>query len=56
MIVASKGRFDRALPKGESTMSADDFMEATLDVWKINPESARRAQHLAPFPWSCHGG
>ena len=31
-------------------MSADDFMEATLDVWKINPESARRVQHPAPFP------
>jgi len=51
VIVASKGRFDRVLPKGrESTMSADDFMEATLDVWKISPESARRVQHPAPFP------
>jgi DNA modification methylase len=51
VIVASKGRFDRVSPKGrESTMSADDFMEATLDVWKINPESARRVQHPAPFP------
>ncbi len=51
VIVASKGRFDRAQSKGrESTMSADDFMEATLDVWKISPESARRVQHPAPFP------
>ena len=58
VIVASKGRFDRALPKGReeaglphvSTLSADDFMEATLDVWKISPESARRVQHPAPFP------
>ncbi len=58
VIVASKGRFDRAQPKGrqeqghphESTLSADDFMEATLDVWKIAPESARRVQHPAPFP------
>ena len=58
VIVASKGRFDRALAKGraelelphESTLSADDFMEATLDVWKIQPESARRVQHPAPFP------
>ena len=51
VIVASKGRFDRVAPKGrESTMSADDFMEATLDVWKISPESARRVQHPAPFP------
>ncbi len=58
VIVASKGRFDRALAKGrverdlphESSLSADDFMEATLDVWKISPESARRVQHPAPFP------
>jgi DNA modification methylase len=51
VVVASKGRFDRAQAKGrESTMSADDFMEATLDVWKISPESARRVQHPAPFP------
>ena len=58
VIVASKGRFDRALAKGReehghphaSTLSADDFMEATLDVWKIAPESARRVQHPAPFP------
>lgn len=59
VIVASKGRFDRARPAREreeramphaSTLSADDFMEATLDVWKIAPESARRVQHPAPFP------
>ena len=51
VIVASKGRFDRPQSKGrESTLSADDFMEATLDVWKIAPESARRVQHPAPFP------
>ncbi|MDH4309473.1 MAG: site-specific DNA-methyltransferase, partial [Acidimicrobiia bacterium] len=58
VIVASKGRFDRAKPKSraaeghphESTLSADDFMEATLDVWRIDSESARRVQHPAPFP------
>jgi DNA modification methylase len=51
VIIASKGRFDRVAPKGrQSTMSADDFMEATLDIWKISPESARRVQHPAPFP------
>jgi site-specific DNA-methyltransferase (adenine-specific) len=51
VIVASKGRFDRAQSKDRrSTMSADDFMEATLDVWKISPESAKRVRHPAPFP------
>ena len=59
VIVASKGRFDRALSAKvreiselphKSTVSADRFMEATLDVWKIPPESARRVDHPAPFP------
>lgn len=58
VIVASKGRFDRAKPKSrasegrphQSTLSADDFMEATLDVWRIDSESARRVNHPAPFP------
>ncbi|MGD9705725.1 MAG: site-specific DNA-methyltransferase [Acidimicrobiia bacterium] len=59
VIVASKGRFDRArtvkqraaegLPH-RSTLLADDFMALTLDVWSIPPESARRVGHPAPFP------
>lgn len=59
VIVASKGRFDRArsvkrreaegLPH-ESTVMTDDFMALTLDVWSIPAESARRVGHPAPFP------
>src|SRR4029077_15347022 len=54
-----KGRFDRALSRADrerrglpsrSTIDADEFMEATLDVWDIEPESARRVAHPAPFP------
>jgi DNA modification methylase len=59
VIVASKGRFDRAKPprerlaKGlpsEASMTREDFMENTLDVWEIPPESATRVGHPAPFP------
>lgn len=59
IIVASKGRFDRALsPKqratrdlpSSSTMTREDFMENTLDVWEIPPASATRIGHPAPFP------
>jgi DNA modification methylase len=59
VIIASKGRFDRALPVAErrnrglpyeSTMFRDEFMDATLDLWEIPPESARRVGHPAPFP------
>lgn len=59
VIVASKGRFDRArsarqrkaagLPH-ESTILTEDFLALTLDVWEIPPESARRVGHPAPFP------
>ncbi len=59
VIVASKGRFDRArsvkqraaegLPH-ESTVMTEDFMALTLDIWSIPPESAKRVGHPAPFP------
>lgn len=59
IIVASKGRFDRALPPRrrqrlglpwEGSLSRDEFMEATTDVWEIPPERATRVGHPAPFP------
>ena len=59
VVIASKGRFDRArsvrrrqeegLPH-HTGISPDEFMEATLDLWTIPPESARRVGHPAPFP------
>jgi DNA modification methylase len=59
VIVASKGQFNRALSAkeragrglpSESSMTKEDFMENTLDVWEIPPESATRVGHPAPFP------
>jgi len=59
VIVASKGRFDRALNRrqrenqglpSEVSIFKDDFMEATTDVWELLPESATRVGHPAPFP------
>lgn len=59
VIVASKGRFDRALgARGRAakslpsvtTISADEFMDLTTDVWEFPPESATRVGHPAPFP------
>jgi site-specific DNA-methyltransferase (adenine-specific) len=59
VVIASKGRFDRAKPVAQrsalglpsaNTMSTDEFMAATLDVWEIPAESARRVRHPAPFP------
>lgn len=45
----SKGRFDRVV-KGAATVEADEFMDATLSIWDIPPESAARVGHPAPFP------
>ena len=45
----SKGRFQR-VRKGKSTISREEFLEATLSVWDIQPESATRVGHPAPFP------
>jgi site-specific DNA-methyltransferase (adenine-specific) len=58
IIVASKGRFDRARKKAreeeglphEATIDKELFMSCTLDVWKVPPERARRVGHPAPFP------
>lgn len=59
IVIASKGRFDRALGPEErleqdlpstATISRDEFLEATTDLWEIPPESATRVGHPAPFP------
>ena len=59
IVVASKGRFDRAMSRrqrqrkglpSEGSIFKDDFMEATLDLWDIPPESATKVGHPAPFP------
>ncbi len=59
IVIAGKGRFDRALTPRQrhdmglpstATISRDEFLEATTDVWEIPPESASRVGHPAPFP------
>jgi len=59
VVVASKGRFDRALSRqrrsslglpAEISVSKDEFIEATTDVWEIAAERATRVGHPAPFP------
>lgn len=59
VIVASKGRFDRAISRRHReeqdlpfrvTISKDEFLGSTTDLWQIQPESANRVGHPAPFP------
>ena len=48
-LAFSKGRFQR-VRKGKSTIDKEEFLEATISVWDIQPESANRIGHPAPFP------
>jgi site-specific DNA-methyltransferase (adenine-specific) len=49
LLVFAKEGFSRP-ERGESDIARDEFMEATLSVWDILPESAKRVGHPAPFP------
>ena len=59
VVIASKGRFDRSLsravrqqrglPSGIS-LTKEEFIEATTDVWELPSERATRVGHPAPFP------
>jgi site-specific DNA-methyltransferase (adenine-specific) len=59
IVIACKGRFDRALTPEErrdrdlpheATITMDEFVDATTDLWDIGAESATRVGHPAPFP------
>jgi len=59
IILASKGRFDRAIKRSErekrglphkATIETNEFLESTLDVWEIPSERATSVGHPAPFP------
>lgn len=49
VLVGSKESFRRERT-GTDTISKEGFLEATMSVWDILPESARRVGHPAPFP------
>jgi modification methylase len=51
ILVFSKGSFARKKPDGtENTITKEQFMEWTKSVWSMNPESAKKVKHPAPFP------
>jgi len=49
ILVLAKQDYSRP-DKGESDISREEFMDATLSIWQIPPESAKRVGHPAPFP------
>jgi len=51
ILVFCKEAFARKKVAGkENTISREQFMEWTKSVWTMNPESARKVGHPAPFP------
>ncbi len=50
ILVFSKGDYKRENKGKENTITKEQFMEWTKSVWTMNPESARKIGHPAPFP------
>lgn len=51
ILIFTKGSFNRQKIDGkENTISKEQFMEWTKSVWTMNPESAKKVGHPAPFP------
>jgi site-specific DNA-methyltransferase (adenine-specific) len=50
ILVFSKGAYERKKEDRENTIAKEQFMEWTKSVWTMNPESARKVKHPAPFP------
>ena len=51
ILVFSKGSFRRTKTEAhENTITREQFMEWTKSVWTMNPESAKKVGHPAPFP------
>lgn len=51
ILVFSKGSFQRKKTNGKKdTITKEQFMAWTKSVWTMNPESAKKIGHPAPFP------
>lgn len=50
ILVFSKGDYNRVAKEKKNTITKEQFMNWTKSIWTMNPESARRIGHPAPFP------
>ncbi|OGU14406.1 MAG: SAM-dependent methyltransferase [Ignavibacteria bacterium GWB2_35_12] len=50
ILIFSKGDYQRKNGVKENTITREQFMEWTKSVWTMNPESAKKVNHPAPFP------
>lgn len=50
ILVFSKGDYKREKKEKQNTITKDQFIEWTKSIWTMNPESAKKVGHPAPFP------
>ncbi len=51
ILIFSKNEYKRNKSEtGENTITKEEFMELTKSIWTMNPESAKKIGHPAPFP------
>jgi len=50
ILVFSKGDYKRERNDKENSITKDQFIEWTKSIWTMNPESAKKVGHPAPFP------
>jgi modification methylase len=50
ILVFSKGDYKREKKDKQNTITKDQFIEWTKSIWTMNPESAKKIGHPAPFP------
>lgn len=50
ILIFSKQDFQRQANGKANSITKEQFMEWTKSIWTMNPESARKVKHPAPFP------
>jgi site-specific DNA-methyltransferase (adenine-specific) len=50
ILIFSKGDYQRQQNGKANTITKEQFMEWTKSIWTMNPESAKKVHHPAPFP------
>lgn len=50
ILVFSKGDYKRERNEKQNSITKDQFIEWTKSIWTMNPESAKKIGHPAPFP------
>lgn len=50
ILIFSKGDYKRERNEKQNTITKEQFIEWTKSIWTMNPESAKKIGHPAPFP------